>query len=159
MVERKKKWNKDDLIKAVSLSHSKRQVLSRLKLVEAGGNYQQISKYIALYKINTSHFLGQRSNLGKIIPRKPIYSLKEILVKNSTFQSFKLKKRLFLEKVKEEKCELCGWAKVSIDGRMPLELDHINGDHSDNRIQNLRILCQNCHSLQPTHRGRNKKKG
>ena len=74
MVERKKKWNKDDLIKAVSLSHSKRQVLSRLKLVEAGGNYQQISKYIALYKINTSHFLGQRSNLGKIIPRKPIYS-------------------------------------------------------------------------------------
>jgi 5-methylcytosine-specific restriction endonuclease McrA len=42
-------------------------------------------------------------------------------------------------------------------GRITVELDHINGDHYDNRIENLRILCPNCHSLQPTHRGRNKK--
>ena len=48
--------------------------------------------------------------------------------------------------------------KKSIDGRIPLELDHINGDRHDNRIKNLRILCPNCHSLQPTHRGRNMNK-
>ncbi|MGB4076287.1 MAG: HNH endonuclease [Minisyncoccia bacterium] len=39
---------------------------------------------------------------------------------------------------------------------MPVELDHVNGDRHDNRIENLRILCPNCHSLKPTHRGRNK---
>lgn len=55
-------------------------------------------------------------------------------------------------------CEECGWAKISNDGRLPLELDRINGDRNDNRIENLRILCPNCHSLQPTHRGRNKKR-
>jgi 5-methylcytosine-specific restriction endonuclease McrA len=43
------------------------------------------------------------------------------------------------------------------DGRIPVELDHVNGDKSDNRIENLRILCPSCHSLQPTHRGLNQK--
>lgn len=154
-----RKWDEKDLRIAAASSTSKRQVISKLGLVEAGGNYQQIGKYILLYKIDTKHFLGQKSNLGKKIPRKPVYSLAEILVQGSTFQSHKLKKRLFSEKIKKQKCELCGWAKVSLDGRIPLELDHSNGDHTDNRISNLRILCPNCHSLQSTHRGRNKKRG
>jgi hypothetical protein len=154
-----RKWNEKNLRVAVASSTSKRQVLTKLGLIEAGGNYQQVGRYILEYKISTSHFLGQRSNFGKTIPREPLYSLKEILVRNSSFQSHKLKKRLFSESIKNKKCELCGWAKVSVDGRIPLELDHINGDHCDNRIENLRILCPNCHSLQPTHRGRNKKKG
>lgn len=153
-----KSWSKKDLIKAVKTSTSKRQVIKKLGLVEAGGNYEQIGRYIKLYNLNFSHFLGQASNKGKIIPRMPVYSLKEILVKNSNFQSFKLKKRLFKEGVKEEKCEMCAWSKVSIDGRVPLELDHINGDCHDNRLVNLRILCPNCHSLQITHRGKNKRK-
>lgn len=154
-----RKWNEESLRLATANSTSKRQVLNKLGLVEAGGNYEQIGKYINLYKISTTHFLGQKSNLGKKIPRNPIYKITEILVQNSTFQSHKLKKRLFSEKIKKPKCEICSWAKVSVDGRIPLELDHINGDHHDNRINNLRILCPNCHSLQSTHRGRNKKKG
>ncbi len=153
---RTKRWDEKLLREAVKQSKSKRQVLQKLGLVEAGGNYEQISKYISFYKINIDHFLGKGSNLGKIIPREPIYSLKEILVRNSTFQSYKLKKRLFSEGIKRQECESCGWAKVSIDGRIPLELDHINGIHTDNRLVNLRVLCPNCHSLQPTHRGKNK---
>ena len=153
-----KSWSKEDLIKAVKTSTSKRQVIRKLGLVEAGGNYEQIGKYIKLYELDTIHFLGQASNKGKIIPKKPLYTLKEILVKKSNFQSFKLKKRLLKEKIKEEKCEICKWSEISIDGRIPLELDHINGDHHDNRLSNLRILCPNCHSLQTTHRGKNKSK-
>ena len=156
---RVRKWNEQDLRKAVAISFSKRQVLKILGLVEAGGNYEQITKYINLYKIDTSHFLGKGSNKGKTLIRKHIYSLKEILVKDSNFQSHKLKKRLFAEKIKKPKCEMCGWEKISVDGRIPIELDHINGNHHDNRIENLRILCPNCHSLQSTHRGKNKKKG
>ena len=87
---------------------------------------------------------------------KPLYSLKEILVKGSNFQSYKLKKRLFLANLKPQRCEECGWSNRSPDGRLPLELDHINGDSHDNRLENLRVLCPNCHSLKPTHRGRNR---
>lgn len=154
-----RKWTESDLRKAVSTSVSRRQVLQKLGLVEAGGNYEQIKRYIEVYKLNTSHFLGQSANKGKHIPRSPVYAIQELLVNGSTFQSHKLKKRLFKEGLKKPLCELCGWAKISIDGRIPLELDHINGDRYDNRIKNLRILCPNCHSLQPTHRGKNKKRG
>lgn len=85
-------------------------------------------------------------------------TLKEILTKDNYYQSYKLKKRLFAAELKKPQCEVCGWAKKSADGRLPLELDHINGDRYDNRLENLQILCPNCHSLQLTHRGRNIKK-
>ena len=89
-------------------------------------------------------------------PREPV-PLEDLLVVGSDRQSFSLKKRLFTAGIKAAKCEMCGWAERSEDGRIPVELDHINGDHHDNRLENLRILCPNCHSLQTTHRGKNKK--
>lgn len=156
---RSKKWSEKDLRNAVKQSTSVRQVLNHLGLVEAGGNYSQIKKYILLYKINANHFLGQAANKGKRIFQPKRRTLQELLTIESGVQSFKLKKRLFLEGIKKPKCELCGWAKCSEDGRIPVELDHINGVHTDNRLVNLRILCPNCHSLQSTHRGKNKKRG
>lgn len=152
---RKKSWDAKDLQTAVKKSNSIRQVLLILKLVPAGGNYEQIKSAIKTLSLETSHFAGKGWAKGKIIPREPVFSLKEILVKNNHFQSYKLKRRLFSEKIKKPACEKCGWAEKSPDGRIPLELDHINGDRYDNRISNLQILCPNCHSLQPTHRGRN----
>ena len=154
--ERKKKWTINQLTEAASTSTSIRQVIKKLGLVEAGGNYQQIKKYLKIYNVKTSHFRGMAWNKGLSgLFKKPFYSLEEILIKNSHYQSFKLKNRLFKAGIKNPKCELCGWAEISKDGRTPLELDHINGNHMDNRLKNLRILCPNCHSLQPNHRARN----
>ncbi|MFZ2188418.1 MAG: HNH endonuclease signature motif containing protein [Candidatus Moraniibacteriota bacterium] len=155
---RKRSWTENELKKAVELSTSVRQVLKRLKLKEAGGNYSQIKKFLELYKINTKHFTGKGWNKGMSGIGKPRQELEEILKKDSNFQSFKLKKRLFVAGLKPKHCEECGWHKISNDGRLPLELDHINGDSKDNRLENLRVLCPNCHSLKPTHRGRNRKK-
>lgn len=155
---RKRSWTKEDLINAVAVSKSKRQVLSKLRLVEAGGNYEQLKKYLKIYNVDTSHFTGRGWNKGLSGRYSPIISTKDILIKGSDFQSLKLKKRLFREEIKFPMCEECGWAKKSEDGRIPVELDHINGDRYDNRIDNLRILCPNCHSLKNTHRGKNKKR-
>ncbi len=152
---RKRLWTDDELRRAVAKAFSLRQVLHFLGLREAGGNYEQISRYITEFGLDTAHFKGRAWNKGLKLEGKPRISLEKILTINSSFQSFKLKKRLFLLGLKPRFCEECGWAKHSIDGRLPLELDHINGDRHDNRLENLRVLCPNCHSLKPTHRGRN----
>ena len=153
-----KKWTKEQLIEATLKSTSVRQILAKLGLKEAGGNYSQIKKYLDFYKINTSHLKGRGWSKGLRGIGKPRIELEKILVKNSYYQSFKLKKRLFKVGLKKQQCEYCGWAVKSNDGRIPLELDHINGNRRDNRLKNLRILCPNCHSLQPTHRGLNRNK-
>ncbi|MEK7077612.1 MAG: HNH endonuclease signature motif containing protein [Patescibacteria group bacterium] len=153
---RYKRWTEEQLKEAVKSSSSYRQVLNKIGLVEAGGNYEQIKKYLKKYKIDFSHFKGKAWNVGLHYTGTPRTPLEEILIKNSYFQSFKLKKRLFIAGLKPKQCEECGWNKSTPEGYLPLELDHINGDRHDNRLKNLRILCPNCHSLKPTHRGRNR---
>ena len=155
---RKRSWTIEQLKEAVQNSTRFRQVLKKLSLREAGGNYFQLQKYIKELGLDTSHFKGPGWSRGLHFGFKPKIPLKEILVQNSYFQSYKLKNRLFRDGFKTPHCVECGWAKRSEDGRMPLEIDHINGDVHDNRLENLRILCPNCHSLKPTHRGRNQKK-
>jgi len=148
-------WNKEQLELAVKNCNSIRSVLKRIGLQPTGGNYKQIEKYIKEYGLDTTHFTGKLWSKGRKLEFKPRIPLNLILVDGNDYQSFKLKKRLFSAGLKPMYCEKCGWDKKSIDGRIPLELDHINGNHRDNRIENLRILCPNCHSLQPNHRGKN----
>ncbi len=128
----------------------------KIGLIEAGGNYDQVRKYAKELGLDISHFKGKAWNKGLRGRLMPLIPTSQILVKGSSFQSYKLKKRLFAEGLKQKQCEECGWAKIAAGGYLPLELDHINGDRHDNRLVNLRVLCPNCHSLKPTHRGRNR---
>ncbi|MEN3332591.1 MAG: hypothetical protein V7641_1956 [Blastocatellia bacterium] len=149
----RRRYTDDELIKAVQTSVSIRQVLSKLGLVEAGGNYAIISRRIQSLKVNTSHFTGKGWRGGSrtaVVSAKPI---SEILQKGVVYQSFKLKRRLFLEGLKAQRCERC-FGREWLGQPIPLELDHINGDPTDNRIENLRILCPNCHALTETYRGK-----
>ncbi len=150
----KRSWTESQLKMAVEQLFSYRQVLAKLGLRESGGNYEQIKKYIREYNFNIDHFKGRGWNLGLRGIGKPRIPIEKILVKNSDFQIFKLKKRLFTIGLKPKYCEQCGWAERTNEGYLPLELDHINGDRHDNRLKNLRILCPNCHSLTKNHRGR-----
>jgi hypothetical protein len=143
-----------ELIQAIEESISIAQVLRRLNLKAAGGNYQTIKNEIRDKGLNTSHFKGQAWNKGKKLEsvyRKP---LSEVLQDNSPCNSWNLKKRLFREKVFQEKCYNCGLTEW-LGKPISLELEHINGDHNDNREENLTILCPNCHAQTPTYRGKN----
>lgn len=149
------KYDENDLKDAVKKSKSIAGVCRVLNLRPVGGNYKTIKEKIKKYDIDNSHFTGQGWNVGlkfKPMKKRP---LSEILVENSTYtSSYKLKNRLFDESFKEKKCEKCGlveWNNLPI----PLELDHVNGVNTDNRIENLRILCPNCHAQTPTYRRKN----
>lgn len=83
--------------------------------------------------------------------------MQEILKEDSIYQSYKLAKRLIKEGIKESKCECCNLSKWQ-NKPIPLELHHINGIHSDNRLENLQLLCPNCHALTDSYRGKNIKK-
>lgn len=156
---KRRSWTDEQLIVAVKQLHSVRAVIGALGLIPAGGNYAQVNARITELGLETEHFTGMGWNKGQRYHAKSRPELTELLVLGGSAQSYKLKKRLYEQGVKQPKCELCGWAEMSTDGRIPVELDHINGNHMDNRIENLRILCPNCHSLQPTHRGKNKRVG
>ena len=68
--------------------------------------------------------------------------------------------RKYLREKYGNRCSVCSWAEHhSLTGSVPLEVDHINGDATDNREENLRLLCPNCHSLTLNFRNLNKGHG
>lgn len=152
----KKKWTDQQFIETVKTSLSYADVIRKLGLKVAGSNYDTVKRKIKELKLDTSHMTGAAWNQGEryrpIIQAKP---LKDILVKESTFvNSNSLKKRLLKENIKEHMCERCKLAQWC-NNDIPLELHHINGDKHDNRIENILLLCPNCHALTNNYRGRN----
>ena len=124
-----------------------------LGLRAAGGNFKTLRKLIDRYGIETGHF---DPNWTKRNPRAPSgRPLAEILVANSNYNRGTLKRRLFREGVKRRQCEQCGQGEEWQGRRMALILDHINGVATDNRLENLQIVCPNCAATLETHCGRN----
>ena len=154
---RLRKWTDEQLVQAVNAARSIAGLLRKLGLVPAGGNYELIRGHIARLGLDTSRITGDGWRAERPDPPIRKAPLSEYLIAGRLATSSHLKARLLKEGVLQPRCGRCGWAERAPDGRLPLELDHVNGDKTDNRLENLRILCPNCHSLQPTHRGLNRR--
>ena len=152
-------WAKNNFLNAVKNSSSIGETLNNLGLKKTGGNYKTYHKYVKNYGVNTSHFLNQH-NLGRLGVKGRRAPYKEMLVTNSSYDTGYIKRRIIEENLLENRCHgkdcmiICTW----LDKNITLHLDHINGINSDNRIENLRFLCPNCHSQTDTYCGKNAKR-
>ena len=145
----------EEVKEAIKKSKSIASVLRFLGLRPVGGNYKTIHRFIKNYNIDTSHFTGQGWNVGLGFNPKPSYPDSSIFVENSKYNcSWRIRERY--KRMKDiYSCEQCGlseWQGQSI----PLEIHHINGVNTDNRLENLILLCPNCHALTNNYRGRAK---
>lgn len=129
--------SEDRLREAVKSSSSIAGVLRKLRLQAVGGNYRTIKHHITRLSLDTSHHTGQAWNRDN-------YTLPNQESKKTTWKRFLVRRD-------GHRCGICGLTEW-LGHPIPLEIDHINGDHSDNTEANVRILCCNCHAQTDTWR-------
>jgi hypothetical protein len=143
MARNYRKHSSDQIRQIASEVSSMAQLLERLELKPAGGNYNNLRRRLQKENIDCSHWTGQAWSKDKQLKDWSEYSKTE-----------SLKPHLIRERGHQcEKCKTVEWQGEPV----PLEVEHSNGDRTDNRKKNLELLCCNCHALTPTWRGRNAK--
>lgn len=144
-----------NLKNAIELSVNFSEVLRRLEFPLNGTARLMVYKQIKENNIPIEHFGNKKDpNLSDLRSMK---FLQEYLLNLKPVASNKLKQKLLKESLLEKKCSICN-REQWLNKEIPLELDHINGIHSDNSFLNLRLICGNCHSQTRNWKGRNIKK-
>ncbi|WLF45448.1 HNH endonuclease [Rhodococcus opacus] len=145
------KYTREVLEQAVAESTSYAGVMRYLGLKPAGGTHAHLSRQIKKFGIDTTHFTGSAHTKGKRARNR--MSWEEILVKRppgSARVKPHLLRRALIEAGVEYKCVLCGLGDDWCGLPLILHVDHIRGDPSDSRLEQVRFLCPNCHSQTAT---------
>lgn len=147
------KYDTDYFQKLISESTSISEILRKLGLSDYGSNHTKLTDFLKTSNYDTTSLVGRKIKRynDNGIPKKKLTSM---LTENSSRNSNKIKQRLFKEGIKENKCERCG-IEHWMGNEITFELHHINGIRTDNRLENLIILCPNCHSQTSNFRGKN----
>ncbi len=136
------------------------QIIRSFGLEAEAGNYNTLKRRIREDAVDISHIqMGLNSNRGRRFVRK--YTQENIvdainngvIKDNSTLRKMVRKWDLIPSGV----CAICNKKPYWNGKPLTFVLDHINGKHSDHRLNNLRFLCPNCNSQTPTFSGRNRK--
>ena len=136
-----RKYTDKDVISSSKKVKSLGSLLRCLNLKVAGGNYANMKRTLQRLDVDCSHWTGQAWNKDQ---------------RTKDWSDYKKVKQLKRHLIKERghKCEECKFEKW-LKQIIPLEVDHIDGDRTNNKEDNLKLLCCNCHALTPTWRGRN----
>jgi 5-methylcytosine-specific restriction endonuclease McrA len=128
-------------------------------------DWEEIQKY---YNAGHSHeecmhyfHVGDRAwakakAAGKIQTKNHRFTIDEMLTEKSPYARPHIRARLLNNSILKQECSICGISEW-LGKPLSFDLDHINGISDDHRLENLRMLCPNCHSQTETYRGRNKK--
>jgi len=143
--------NKLELEKACNESKNAAEVLEKFNLKPSSGNYTTLKKYMACYKLTISGFGKFRRS-----KRKKTYNDSECFKENSTIARHHLKKRIIENELIKYECHICKLGETWNNKKLVLQLEHLNGINNDNRLENLKFICPNCHSQTETYAAKNK---
>ena len=140
------------LREAVAAARTKADILRALGYEADPRLYRPLNAAIEAAGMETGHLVKHGWSRGMTLP--PRTPLADLLRRGSSIQSDSLRRRLLREGVFAHRCACCGLGEWN-GQPIPLELDHVDGDRTNNEIGNLRLLCPNCHAQTDTYRGRN----
>jgi len=154
-------YTPSELQELLNTSNSYSHLLRRLGLNPKGANPETLHKKIELYHLDETKLNENRTKLysecGNRTKELFIRPIDDYFTNKKTIQSSKLLQRLIKEGYKKYQCEICGISEW-MDKPISLHLHHKNGNHNDNSLDNLQILCPNCHSQTDTFAGKSSKK-
>ncbi len=155
----RKTWSDNQLVSIVPLCNDLTEIIKKLGLRTAGGNFESIKGHIKRLNISTAHFnkKNQIKGLLKYSQNRKIQD-KEFYIDNSRVtDNNSIRRKVAKDSFLDYICQRCENGPTWNNEPLTLQLDHINGKHSDHRKENLRWMCPNCHSQTNTFAGRNKR--
>lgn len=147
------KYSKELLESVVKKAYNISDVMRKLNMKLTGGSHAHISKKIKEYSLDISHFNRYQFCKGKVSSKKRHFSEILILRTNKKRQYSYVLRRALIESGRAYECEICFLKNLWNKKELRLQIDHINRNWMDDRSENLRFICPNCHSQTEGYNG------
>ena len=143
--------DKDEIIHLLENGWSRRQICAKWQV-----RYGTLKSY--LIKWGKAHLKNnpKQGNFKPKFEKKSATEYMHIADRNKPAPSIRrYKEKLWEENIKPQACEKCGFDEIAPNGRCIIELHHVNGNRWDNRLDNIQMLCPNCHAMTDNFAGAN----